>query len=571
MAVGCGATADGSCMASTSADGSPLDFRLVYVPAKDHPKGSMRPIYAQKQDYPRYVDANRAPGYAPKLNQKNSVPIGYIPEVEHTYAYWDGVYGIMNEHQLSFGESSCSAKLTAAPLGSPNGTALFEVGELNDIALERCKTARCAIQTMGDLAEQHGFYVTGSPEEVMEAGEALTIADTSEAWVFHILPDDTGRSAVWAAKRVPTGEATVVPNVFVIRDIDPEDTENYMYSKNMFSLAKKLGWWDGKSVFDFTAVYSPGEYMHPYYAGRRIWRALSLFAPSLNLDPKLGVNATKKTYPFSVKPDKPVTLDDMYTIYRDHLEGTEFDLTKGVGSGPFHTPNRYDSGPVEGSDAFKYGAWERAIGLYRTSISFVAQARPGKKAGGILHFGPSQQHATVYTPIFTSILEDSPLALAEGNQNETTQASLWWAVTSLANLMDSRYESMIKDTRAMQRSLEGEVFHTMIKQVDAAEDPLGADRKKLTEMNNKVVDDTLRKVWDTFWAVMAKYQNGYDDFGYTKVGYSAEWLEAAGYTKFSAKKEQFDQLIADFKKANTDARAILKTHVVPKQEATLVV
>merc|ERR1719436_1097500 len=117
-----------------------------------------------------------------------------------------------------------------------------------------------------------------------------------------------------------------------------------MFSANMFSLAKKLGWWDGHSPFDFTAVYSPGEYGHPYYAGRRIWRALSLFAPSLNLDPKLGVNATKKTYPFSVKPDKLLTPEDIFRIYRDHLEGTEFDLTKGLAGGPFHTPNRYDEG-----------------------------------------------------------------------------------------------------------------------------------------------------------------------------------------------------------------------------------
>ena len=28
---------------------------------------------------------------------------------------------------------------------------------------------------------------------IAEAGEALTVGDSKEAWVFHILPDDTGR------------------------------------------------------------------------------------------------------------------------------------------------------------------------------------------------------------------------------------------------------------------------------------------------------------------------------------------------------------------------------------------
>lgn len=550
MAVGCKATVDGSCLAASSGDGSPLDFRVIYVPAKDHPNGTMRPVYLQKQDYPRYVDAARAPGYAPVDGQKPVKPIGYIPEVVHTYAYWDAVYGVMNEHQLSMGETSCSGKLTAAPLGSPNGTALFEVGELNDIALERCKTARCAIQTMGDLAEQYGFYGTLA---VKEAGEALTIADTEEVWVFHILPDDTGKSAVWAAQRVPDSEATVVPNVFVIRDIDLDDKDNFMYSTTMVPVAKKLGWWDGSSPFDFTHIYSPGEYNHPYYSGRRIWRALSLFAPSLQLDPSLGVSAHQKTYPFSVKPDSLLSPSSLFRIYRDHLEGTKFDLTKGVAGGPFQTPNRYAEGPNE--TAIKYGAWERAIGLYRTSNSFVAQSRKGAKSGGILHYGTGQQHANAYVPIFTSLVTDSPPSLSRGTVAEVRQESLWWAVTSLANLMDSKYSYMISDVREAQKLLEEELFPSFIGSIDS-----GA--ANVTQLNFDLISQARDTIWKTFWTCMAKYQNGYDNFGTTKVGYSSEWLNASGFGDFAASHAQWDQQMADVAKAQEDADTIFKSHHV---------
>jgi hypothetical protein len=116
-----------------------------------------------------------------------------------------------NEAGLVMGESTCSSKLGAAPVGIHNGSALFGIEELSKVALERCATARCAIATMGALAVAHGYYggsasygtVYGAPlpptaprpppgkwpqpwegRELSEAGEALTLADrtTGEAW-----------------------------------------------------------------------------------------------------------------------------------------------------------------------------------------------------------------------------------------------------------------------------------------------------------------------------------------------------------------------------------------------------
>ena len=55
------------------------------------------------------------------------------------------------------------------------------------------------------LAEQYGFYAadwSGGDDSKGEGGEALTVVDTEEAWVFHVLSDDTGTGAVWAAQRV---------------------------------------------------------------------------------------------------------------------------------------------------------------------------------------------------------------------------------------------------------------------------------------------------------------------------------------------------------------------------------
>lgn len=48
--------------------------------------------------------------------------------------------------------------------------------------------------------------------------------------MFHLLADDTGASAVWAAQRVPDDHITAVANQFVIGEIDIADTANFMAS-----------------------------------------------------------------------------------------------------------------------------------------------------------------------------------------------------------------------------------------------------------------------------------------------------------------------------------------------------
>jgi hypothetical protein len=219
IGVGRDASVDGSVMvAHTDDSGGMGDPRLVRVPARDWPEGSTRNVFLSIADYPRMVAPERAEGYAPAAPSHASLPwaepIGTIPQVPHTYAYWDVDYGLGNEHALVLAETTCSAKLRAAPVGMPNGTALFGIEELSKIALERCKTARCAVQTMGSLGERYGYYGGNAHLGKLAPwpglglggeGEALAIGDaTGEIWAFHILPGPSvsdGRGAVSAAAR----------------------------------------------------------------------------------------------------------------------------------------------------------------------------------------------------------------------------------------------------------------------------------------------------------------------------------------------------------------------------------
>lgn len=133
----------------------------------------------------------------------------------------------------------------------------------------------------------------------------MTVVDREEAWMFHIIPDDTGASAVWVAQRVPDDHITIVANGFVIREVQ-KDSDDFMYSENLWDVAQRKGWWsESDGLLDFKATYGAIR-SRPNYSNRRVWRILSLAAPSLNLPSE--VDALGDGLPFSVKVRIVLTL-----------------------------------------------------------------------------------------------------------------------------------------------------------------------------------------------------------------------------------------------------------------------
>lgn len=314
--VGKDASTDGSTMVSHSNDGEfDTDPRLVSVPRQ--PKGQ-RPVYFSPESYPRYVGTARGiPEYFPTASQTPFEPMRYIPQPD-TYAYLEETYGALNEHGLAIGESTCSGVFGALPL-SQNGTALFSIDELTHIAMEQTRTAREAILLMGSLAEEYGFYGAG---EFEGTAESLGVTDLNEAWIFHILPDPTGSSAIWAAQKIPSHSVAVLANMFVIRQVDPDDDENFLCSKLVHEIALEYQWWDpSEGLLDFTKVYSDGEYAHKYYSGRRMWGGYRLMGRNFP-DDYVDLQSDP-VYPVFAVPAKPISEQDLFRFHRDYYEGTK--------------------------------------------------------------------------------------------------------------------------------------------------------------------------------------------------------------------------------------------------------
>ena len=98
----------------------------------------------------------------------------------------------------------------------------MSIDTLSYLAMERCRSSREAVELMGSFATRYGFY--GPPDSFEGSGESLIVGDPDEAWAFQILSDPTGTSAIWAARRLPDTDMTVVANMFTIRVVDGSDS-----------------------------------------------------------------------------------------------------------------------------------------------------------------------------------------------------------------------------------------------------------------------------------------------------------------------------------------------------------
>lgn len=535
--VGKDASTDGSVLVSHSEDGLG-DPRMVYVPAKDHEPGAMRAVYYTHSalgykarygaDAPtRLIAKGRAPAYDQKGDP--SVPLGHIPQVEHTYAYFDGNYGLINEHQLSMGE--CTDKAKVHPEPEP-GKRIFYSAELSRVALERCKTAREAIKLMGELIMEYGYYGTG---------ETLLVADTEEAWVMEMCGYDMdGTDGVWVAKRVPDDHFFVAANQFRIREV--KKSKDMMFSKNIFDVAETKGWWNpDDGPLDWTKVYGDGEFHHPYYSLRRVWRAMSLAAPSSNL-PAWVDGPFTTAYPFSIKPDNTMDVRDVFRIHRDTYEGTEFDLSKGLAAGPFGDVVRYEGGAEstmgqEGGPAV-HGAFERPLSIYRCIYAYVNQSRKDlpDPIGGVTWIGFDRPATSSLMPFHVGVT-DLPASVQQGNALVFDRGSMWTAFNYVANYATIKYSYMIEDIEKRRGKLEAEAFGSQAA-VEAEAlalwengDKAGA-RKLLTDKAESFAEEVLQAWWKLSEDLYIKYNDGYRN---TKrklaqpLFYPGWWLKRVGY------------------------------------------
>ncbi len=201
-----GSTTDGSVMITYSADSHVLFGELYFWKEEKHAKGDSLLIYEW--------DSGRL--------------LGKIKQVPYTFR----VVGNMNEHQLSIGETTYGGREELV-----DTTARLDYGSIIYVTLQRAKTAREAVQTIGKLVEDYGYC---------SEGESFSIADPNEAWIMEIIGKGSGRKgAVWVARKIPDGYVCGHANQARITTFPLNDPENCLYTPDVISFAREKGYFSG--------------------------------------------------------------------------------------------------------------------------------------------------------------------------------------------------------------------------------------------------------------------------------------------------------------------------------------
>ncbi len=438
ITVGKQATFDGSVMTSHTDDSHRTRAWMDIVLPQRHGRRDEVTMFKREND-----DSGAMPKY-------KHMPIGTIPQVRETYGFINTAYPCMNTQQLAIGESTFGGRES---LVSDQG--LIDCQRLVRLILERCASAREAIETAGKLLKKYGWN---------DYGECLTIADTKEVWHMEIVGPGAGQvGAIWVAQRVPDNEVSVNTNAARILEVDLENTDFFMASENLHQVASDSLWWnETDGPFRFAYAYAP-ESRQSMAARRREWRVLSMMAPSQQLDPETI------DYPFSVKPDHPVTLEKMIEIFKDYYQGTPYDIVghqkKVTPEGdtiphpmanPFMPYDAYDLNNISGGWG-KLG--ERTIARWYTMYATITQSRDWlpNEQGGLVWLAQDNVATSVYVPIYCSVT-DLPASYKYPGRNGYSQNSAWWAFNRLSTLAGHRWNDMRHDVDKVMIPLQQEIF-----------------------------------------------------------------------------------------------------------------
>jgi len=198
---------------------------------------------------------------------------------------------------------------------------------------------------------------------------------------------------------------------------------------------------------------------------------------------------------------------------RDHYEGTDLDMTKDAGAGPWRVPYRWRPMhfEVDGQEYLN----ERAIATQQSGFVIVPQMRSWLPdvVGGILWFATDDADMTVFNPVYSSSLTvPECYRVGNGDLYNFSWTAAFWIHNWVANMAYGKYNLMIADIRKVQQELE-DGYRQKIPVIDKAALALYDDnpdeaRKFLTWFSTTTADQATARWKSLGEYLLVKYIDG---------------------------------------------------------------
>lgn len=477
LIVGKKASVDGSVMVSYNADDYGMFGHLCHYPAGTHPKGTMRQIY----------------------DWDSGVYHGEIEEAPVTY----NVIGNINEFQLSIGETTYGGREEMV-----DSTGILDYGSLIYVTLQRAKTAREAISVMTSLVEKYGYN---------SEGETFSICDPNEAWIMEMQGTGAGsKGVVWVAMRIPDDAICAHANQSRIGKFNMKDKKNVLYSKNVISYARKMGWFNGKdSEFSWKNTYAFPDFSGRRFCDARVWSFFNHYADDFDryLPWALGKDKDAEDMPLWIVPNRKLSVADVENGMRDHYEGTALALdTTSIGGGIYEMP--YRPTPLTFTVDGKHYFNERPISTQQTAFTFVSQLRSWlpREIGGVLWFGNDDANMVAYTPVYCGNTVQPACYNTKGADAVTFSSdNAFWLCNMVSNMVYPRYSQLFPELKAVRDSLETSYFANQTSIEKQAADLYQTDKaaalKLLNNYSNTKADEMLASWKHLATRIIVKYND----------------------------------------------------------------
>lgn len=351
----------------------------------------------------------------------------------HSYSYiWmempgqDFADSYLNENGVLITSNSCPSRelfgeITDGGIGY----------ELRKIIAERALSARVGVELAGQLIEKWGYNASG---------RTYTIADKNEAWMFAVV-----RGKQWVARRIPDDQVAFIPNYYTIKEIDLNDSENFLASKELIAYAERRGWYKPETdgPFNFTKVYSSERNLASMSNIGRMWMGVRMLSGR--------EYKQEDDLPFSFAPINKVTMKELFPVLANHYEGTPLDDSQEYTNG---TPHKNKTMSICASSQ---------------QLSFIAELRTGMpwNLGGRLWVAPRRGCVNAYMPIYFGVSEippslttDTPEEALELHFRRTdaiydrNNSQAWWNFVAVAEYTDEDFIKRIHQRRRIKEDLQ---------------------------------------------------------------------------------------------------------------------